>query len=99
MVIEVSAKRGPASGANKTNTQEFLVIVSEGDSKTQHTVTLENAYWEDLTQRRMTKEELIKKSFEFLLKRESKQSILSRFNLRVIGNYFPDFEEEIKSKE
>lgn len=47
----------------------------------------------------MTKEELIKKSFEFLLKRESKQSILSRFNLRVIGNYFPDFEEEIKSKE
>jgi len=38
----------------------------------------------------------IKKSFEFLLEREPKESILPRFNLRVINQYFPEFKEEIR---
>ena len=40
-------------------------------------------------------EDLIRRSFEFLLEREPKESILSRFHLSVIGRYFPDYEREI----
>jgi len=31
------------------------------------------------------------------LEREPKESILSRFNLRIINQYFPEFEEEIRT--
>ncbi len=81
----------------KKSDREFLVIVSEKGSKTEHTVTLDKDYYQDLTEGLISKEELIRKSFEFLLKRESNESILSRFNLRVIGNYFSEYEEEIRN--
>ena len=42
-----------------------------------------------------SEEELIKRSFDFLLKRESKESILSQFNLKVISTYFPGYEKQI----
>jgi hypothetical protein len=34
--------------------------------------------------------------FEFLLQRESNTSILSSFELPVIGRYFPEYEDEIR---
>ena len=36
--------------------------------------------------------DLVRASFAFLLERESPSSILRRFDLRVIGSYFPDYE-------
>ena len=77
----------------KKNRQEFIVKV-EGK---EYNVGLDDEYWQDLTGGKITKEELIKKSFEFLLEREPKESILSRFNLRIIKQYFPEFEEEIRT--
>ena len=74
---------------------EFLVTVTEGSSSTKHRVTLDDEYYTKLTKRRIGKEELIEKSFEFLLKHESKESILSSFNLNVISRYFPQYESEI----
>lgn len=83
----------------KTNSDEFAVtVVEERGSKTEHTVTLDDDYYRDLTQGNMTKEELVKRSFEFLLERESKESILSRFSLKVIKRYFPEFEREITAR-
>jgi len=76
----------------KKNQQEFTVKV-EGK---EYNVGLDDEYWQDLTGGKIAKEELIKKSFEFLLEREPKESILSRFNLRVINQYFPEFKEEIR---
>lgn len=81
----------------KTNSDEFAVTVEERGVKTEHTVTLDDDYYRDLTQGNMTKEELIARSFEFLLERESKESILSKFNLKVIKRYFPEFEREIRT--
>jgi len=75
---------------------EFAVAVEERGARTEHIVTLDNTYWQRLTDGKTTKEELIKKSFQFLLEREPKESILSRFNLTMIKAYFPEFEEEIK---
>ncbi len=80
----------------KKNGGEFLVIVDEENSKTEHNVELDDEYYQNLTRGKITEEELIKKSFQFLLERESKESILSKFNLRVIKSYFPEYEKEIK---
>ena len=80
----------------RKNEQEFVVTIEERDSTTEHVVTLDDGYYQNLTEGKITREELVKKSFEFLLERESKESILSAFNLRVIKNYFPEFEEEVK---
>ena len=75
---------------------EFIVTVEEDGSRTKYVVTVDDEYHEKLTQGKKTKEELIKRSFQFLLKREPKESILSRFNLKVINRFFPEYESEIK---
>ena len=77
---------------------EFLVVVEEGQSKTEHTVTIDQDYYYRLTQRAVPKEKLIEESFKFLLEQESKESILRRFNLKVINRYFPEYEETIRVK-
>ena len=40
--------------------------------------------------------DLVRRSFAFLLERESKTSILRRFDLTVIGRYFPEWERAIR---
>ena len=42
--------------------------------------------------------DLVRRSFEFLLAREPKESILSSFGLSVIARYFPEFEREIRRR-
>jgi len=76
----------------RKNQQEFTVRV-EGK---EYNVDLDDEYWQDLTGGKITKEGLIKKSFKFLLEREPKESIFPRFDLRIINQYFPEFEEEIR---
>ena len=39
---------------------------------------------------------LVERSFTFLLRREPKESILRRFDLPVIGRYFPEYEATIR---
>ena len=80
----------------KKDQEEFRVRVEEKDASKEYMVSLEDSYYQDLTRRNITKEELIEKSFKFLLERESKESILSKFNLKIIKSYFPEFEEEIR---
>jgi hypothetical protein len=77
---------------------EFHVVVREGRSETSHTVTLEPAYYERLTGGTIRQAELVRRSFEFLLEREPKESILSRFALPVIARYFPEYEREMKAR-
>ena len=43
-------------------------------------------------------EDLVRASFDVLLEREPKDSILREFDLTVIRRYFPDFEREIRSR-
>ncbi len=83
-LIEVSRK----------DAKTFVVTVNEGTITT-HTVTLEPDYYDKLTGGKVTPEKLIEKSFEFLLERESNASILSSFDLPLIGHYFPEYEKSI----
>lgn len=40
--------------------------------------------------------DLVRRSFEFLLVREPKESILPAFDLSVIGRYYPEYERTIR---
>ena len=64
---------------------------------TSHFVTLSDIDYKDLTNKKVTKEELLKFSFKFLLEREPNTSILSSFELRVISKYFPEYENSVKN--
>ena len=66
------------------------------DSSTEHIALLSDRFHQDVTNNKLTKTELITHSFEFLLKKESNQSILKKFNLEVISQYFPEYIDEIK---
>jgi hypothetical protein len=44
-----------------------------------------------------TPEELLEASFRFLLEREPKEAILTRFDLPVIERYFPDYPVVIRA--
>lgn len=76
---------------------EFKVTVQEGGNKTQHRVTLSESTYDQLTQGEVTPEKCIEASFEFLLEREPKESILSSFDVTVISKYFPSFDGEIRN--
>lgn len=74
----------------------FEVTVSEGKASTRHHVTLSRSDYDRISGGRMPPAELITKSFEFLLARESKESILGSFDLTVISRYFPEYEGAIR---
>ena len=82
----------------KVDASHFRVRVIEGGSETSHQVTLDPKDHARLAGASITPEELIRKSFEFLLEREPKESILGRFDLSVISRYFPEYEREIKRR-
>jgi hypothetical protein len=65
---------------------EYEVVVEEGGSRTSHKVRLGREY------------ELVRKSFEFLLENEPKESILGSFDLSVIERYFPEYQGVIKKR-
>ena len=72
-----------------------VTVVSE--ITTNHEVKVEMSYAQKLTAGKITPLELIKKSFEFLLVRESNKSIMHKFDLNVISHYFPEYENEMMS--
>lgn len=82
--------------ANTDTSRQFTVRVDDGVSQSEHLVTIPEDMYQQLTQGKITHEELLEKTFEFLLERESKESILFTFNLNVITSYFPEYEDEIK---
>ena len=76
---------------------ECRVTVREGSSQTVHTVTVKETFSSGLVGPQVVPAELVRKSFEFLLAREPKESILRSFDLSVISRYFPEYGEEIRS--
>jgi len=77
---------------------EYRVRVVEAGGETSHVVTLRAGDHQRIAAGKATPEELLRWSFEFLLEREPKESILARFDLPVIARYFPEYEQEIKRR-
>jgi len=82
----------------KIDESKFRVRVIEAGSETTHDVTVSPNDYTRLTNGKIELEELVRRSFEFLLEREPKESILTRFDLSVIGRYFPEYEREIRRR-
>jgi hypothetical protein len=76
------------------------VAVRDGTGSTAHAVTIRAgdavrlARDPDL----VGVERLVTAVFEYLLEREPKESILSSFDLSVVGRYFPGFEHEVRAR-
>jgi hypothetical protein len=78
---------------NHVEKDRFRVTIDEGDGRTTHMVTVDPAYAGRLAA--VPREDLVRRSFEFLLEREPKEAILRSFDLSVIARYFPEYEAEI----
>ena len=73
----------------------FQVTVADSMTTT-HEVTVTDQSLTDLTENKMTKTQLLKFSFNFLLDREPNTSILSTFDINVISKYFSDYRVEVR---
>jgi hypothetical protein len=82
----------------KIDKSKFRVRVTESGNDTTHDVTVSPQDYSKLTNGKVEPEQLVRQSFEFLLEREPKESILTRFDLSVISRYFPEYESEIKRR-
>jgi hypothetical protein len=65
-------------------------------SRTQHEVLVTRTDLERFASGADDPADLVRRSFEFLLAREPKESILRSFDLPVIGRYFPEYERAIR---
>ena len=72
----------------------FAVTVSEGSGTARYHVTLASADNERLAPGTRP-EHVIEAAFRFLLDREPKELIMSRFDLTVIARQFPEFEAKL----
>jgi hypothetical protein len=75
----------------------YRVRVDEGGTQSVHEVVV-SPEAVDRYAPGATAERLVEASFEFLLQRESKESILRRFDLPVIERYFPEYRGEIGTR-
>ena len=79
----------------KKVTEDVFEVTISGSVATQHEVTITDIAHHHLTNGRATKEELLDFSFKFLLDREPNTSILSKFEITVISQYFPEYETDL----
>ena len=70
----------------------FHVVV---DGTSEHDVRVPSDYVNRLGFADVDRQRLVTVSFEFLLEREPKESILRSFELSVIERYFPEYPDEI----
>jgi hypothetical protein len=75
---------------------EYEVEIKENGTSSLHRVKVARGDYEKLTGGRVSPEVLVEKSFEFLLERELKESILRSFNLNIISHYFAEYPGRIK---
>ena len=76
------------------------VTIGDGPGGTRHEVTVGAADAEALgvAHDPAHVQRLVEETFDFLLEREPKTSILRSFDITVVSRYFPEFEHEIRSR-
>lgn len=70
-------------------------VVDDDGSISSHKVTMDRDFVTRIGAHH-DPEKVIRKSFEFLLSREPKESILAEFDVTAISHYFPDFIPHLK---
>src|SRR3989344_395284 len=77
---------------------EYMVIMGHGSTDVGFLVKVNRKCLETLAKGRHSPETLIKKTFRFLLKRQSQYSIPRIFCIEDIGEKYPEYEEEMKKR-
>ena len=90
-MTETTVRCSPANGGWLAR-----VTVTDDASRRDFEVAVSQAELERLDSNSADPSALVRRSFEFLLAREAKDSILPSFELSVIGRYFPEYEREIR---
>lgn len=72
----------------------FAVILRDEGSETRHEVSLSKRTLRELGGEGADARACVEAAFRFLLDHEPKENILRRFDIPVIGSYFPDFAAE-----
>ena len=73
-------------------------ITVKANQITKHVVSVTDDMLFKLTKNKISKEELLNFSFNFLLERESNTSILTSFDLTVISKYFPEYTKKVSDE-
>lgn len=76
----------------------FEVEVKDDQGATLHFVGVPRELHERITRLSVLPERLVRESFDFLLDREPKESILRRFDLSIIEQFFPEYEAEMRKR-
>ena len=71
-------------------------VIIYSNTETNHQVTISDNFVTEYQIKNLTKKEIIEQSFIFLLERESNNSILRKFDIEVIANYFPEYKKLFK---
>lgn len=88
----------PRIDVETVSPEEFQVRVADAKSERSYRVTLKKPDYHRIAAGTVEPAELVRRSFEFLLENEPKESILARFDLPIIGRYFPQYEREMKRR-
>jgi hypothetical protein len=80
----------------KSDGWTFRVVVKQDGTQTEHQVEMSQKFYQSLDTQ-ASPEEVVRKSFEFLLENEPKEAILSQFNIEIISQYFPGYKQEIRN--
>jgi hypothetical protein len=85
----------PRISVQSAGDSKYRVTVEQNGTKSTHEVGVSPA---ELAKYggNATPERLVEASFEFLLQRESKESILRSFSLSDIEHYFPEYPKQIR---
>ena len=74
----------------------FDVTVQDENGTSRYKVTMAQATYRKLTSGKVNPARCVQAAFEYLLEHESKESILSNFDITLISAYFPTFGSDFK---
>ncbi|PJE75541.1 hypothetical protein COV04_04410 [Candidatus Uhrbacteria bacterium CG10_big_fil_rev_8_21_14_0_10_48_11] len=76
-----------------------VTVATQEGEQTTHTVRLQETYWQKLTgSGKVSAQDLVEATFDFLLKREGNESILPEFDIAQVAEFFPEFEGVIRQQ-
>ena len=78
--------------------ENVFEVTIDGPTTTVHEVTIPEGYWESLTEKKISRERLIEKTFEFMLERENNDMIMRKLDLLTVARNFPEYEMSIKKR-
>ena len=76
---------------------DIFEVVVVGDTTTCHEVIVTDKVLLELTNNLVSKKDLLDFSFNFLLRKEPNTSIMTSFEISIIGQFFTEYKNEVSS--